>query len=142
MKNRRLLLLLLIIVPLGIGILYYYFLREPIIVFSWLKSDNFYIPSSITQYFDFLPTFVHVFSFSLLTWWALDKSYEKTSVLIWVVINLVFEIGQALDHKYLIYFPDIIQKYCINGTFAYDDIVSIFVAGGLAYWVMRRFSLK
>ena len=132
-------LLLLVILPLGIGILYYYFLREPIVVFSWLGSTNFYIPSSITQYLDFLPTFVHVFSFSLLTWWALDKSYEKTSVLIWVIINLVFEIGQALPHKYLIYFPDIIKSYCINGTFAYDDMISIFVAGGLAYWVMKKF---
>ncbi len=131
-------LLLLIVVPLGIGILYYYFLREPIVVFSWLESDNFYIPSSITQYFDFLPTFVHVFSFSLLTWWAFGNSHEILSIMMWVFINLIFEIGQALPSKYLIYFPDIIKSYCINGTFAYDDIISIFVAGGLAYLVIKK----
>ncbi len=131
-------LLLLIVIPLLIGILYYYFLREPIVVFSWIGETNFYIPSEITQYFDFLPTFVHVFSFSLLTWWALDKEYEKTSIFIWVVINFVFEIGQALPQKYLLYFPEIIKSYCINGTFDYGDMISIFVAGGLAYWVMKR----
>ena len=128
----------LIVFPLGVGILYYSFLREPIVVFSWIGESNFYIPSEMTKYFDFLPTFVHVFSFSLLTWWALDREYEKTSIFIWVVINLVFEIGQALPHEYLVYFPDIIKSYCVNGTFDYGDMISIFVAGFLAYWVMMQ----
>ena len=117
-----------------LGFLYYYFFRNDVIGFSWLgvhkvAQYDFYL----TTYFLWLPTFIHPFLLSLLTWWAMGFSYPKTSVLFWMIINLIAEIGQGIEKSFFDKFHPILKNYFQNGVFDWVDILSIIFGAIFAY---------
>jgi len=117
-----------------LGFLYYYFLRDNVIGFSWLgidKGESLYL--AWNNYFLWFPTFIHSFIFSLLTWWAMGFNYPKSSVLFWMTINLIAEIGQGIESNFFNRFPPILKNYFQRGTFDWWDMVSIIVGAILAY---------
>ncbi|MCF6172797.1 MAG: hypothetical protein L3J44_03325 [Campylobacteraceae bacterium] len=116
----------------AIGILFYYFFREPTIVEQWLNIEDIHIYSHYIHYFNSFPSFVHVFFFSILTWLVLEKSYENISILFWLVLNLLLEIGQMLVDK------NATQSYIFQGTYSHWDIIFILI-GALAAKIYIKF---
>ncbi len=86
-----------------------------------------------------LPSFLHVFAMSLLTWIVLGRSLIVLSAGTWCAVNLLFELGQRE--------PQILTPLQVNyaGTFDPYDVVAC-IAGGLAACVFarvwRRFNLE
>ncbi len=112
-----------------IGVIYYYFLRDSTIVALWLGIDDNHTFNKYTLYFNSLPSFVHVFSFSIFTWLVLEKHYANTSILFWVTLNVIFEIGQMINIYYLTWLPKLLQQYFQRGTYDLGDIIAIIVGG-------------
>ncbi len=119
-----------------IGILFYYFFREPTILGGWLGIKNNHIISNYLVYLDSLPSFVHVFSFSILTWLVLEQTYANSSILFWVVINMVFEFGQMVNSE-VMWLPKFLQNYFQRGVYSHWDVVAIIFGGICAKIVMN-----
>ena len=128
---------LLALTVLMCGIFYYYLFRPPVLVSEWIGLADAHDTPSFRRYLDWFPSFVHVFSFSLLTWLALEKRYAFFSVMLWVGINLFFEIAQMLPSAYAKNLPGILYVYVLRGTFSISDILAVCMAGGFSYLVMR-----
>lgn len=83
-----------------------------------------------------LPAFAHVFSFSLLTAGAAGatKTDYRTICFFWVFINILFEIGQKYSF-FVIKLTSVksIQRFFVNGTFDYLDILAFLAGGVIAY---------
>jgi hypothetical protein len=89
-----------------------------------------------------LPSFFHVFAFSLLTLSVLGKfKYGVLSCVLWTLLNLLFELGQHssfmnfLDAK-AIWLPSVLNNYFRLGTFDIWDMVFCMLGGLMAYGVM------
>ncbi len=121
-----------------IGILFYYFFREPTIVGNWLGIKNGHI---VIYYLDSLPSFVHVFSFSIFTWLVLEQTYSNSSILFWVIINMVFEFGQMINSE-VIWLPKFLQYYFQKGIYSHWDIAAIIFGGICAKGIMSLKFLK
>lgn len=101
-----------------------------------------------------LPSFIHVFSFSLLTIGTMGLMGKKHAnvfyaCLFWFAVNTLFEMGQAFPVQAAALCPDWFRalpylentgSFFRNGTFDPWDIVS-FSAGAFAAWAVCR-SLK
>jgi len=94
-----------------------------------------------------LPSFIHVFSFILLT--AGIISYRKKGFIIvclgWFSINCVFEIGQKFNSLALKTIPgwfsgipilENTRNYFVHGTFDFNDLAAISVGTIAAYFVL------
>jgi hypothetical protein len=87
-----------------------------------------------------LPSFFHVFGFSLLTVAALgQRKYTLLSCLAWLVVNVLFEVGQ---HTFIKQFlaqhlalPELLENYFQRGTFDALDIALSSLGALAAYWV-------
>ena len=119
------------------GVLYYYIFRTPVLAYAWFGISHEAMFSGGGVVLDALPSFVHVFAFSLLTWLALDRQYPYWSTGFWAGVNLLFEFGQAMPHKWAASFPHILKIYFMNGTFSIADITAIFLAAAIALKIMR-----
>ena len=137
MKLKKHSLLIFAVIFLLIGMLYYLLFRDSIFASQWLGVEKYHQHLSFIS-IDWFPSFVHQFSFSILTWIALGRRYKTFSILLWLSVNIAFEMAQALPEKYYIVLPKTIMDYCKNGTFAYDDIIALVLASLLAYIVMTR----
>ena len=100
-----------------------------------------------------LPTFIHVFSFSLLTagLLACQKRGCQIVILSWLLANCVFELGQ----KFVRISPDVFHgvpvlentgNFFVNGTFDPLDLVAAMAGAAAAYLLLlttmkRRYSL-
>jgi hypothetical protein len=99
---------------------------------------------------DNLPSFIHVFAFSLMTAGLLGSRRKGTLLicLLWFLIDTVFEIGQGLKHISLAIIPEWIkghalpmaslQEYFRCGTFDIRDIVAGLL-GALAAFMVAEF---
>lgn len=137
---RKPLIYCLILAPLIITALFYYFFRDGTVVYKALG-----INSNLQHFFNSnvinaLPSFAHVYSFSLATWFVNGQKNGLFSTLLWVIINVIFEFGQALPSDKLSNFPEFIAGYFINGSFNWFDIVAIFVGGIAAYLTISTLS--
>ena len=124
-----------------LGILYYWLLRESTVISEWLGIGHYTKEINFFR-IDWFPSFVHQFSFIIFTWLALEKKHLWFSLLFWFIINILFELGQALPHEYANYFPKVLADYFNHGTCAYDDILTILVATAVAYIVMIKVQKK
>jgi hypothetical protein len=93
-----------------------------------------------------LPSFFHVFSFSLLTSIVLaGRKYVMLSCLAWLVINIVFEIGQhtTAQHflEHYVALPQRLENYFQRGTFDLLDVVFC-CFGALAAYCVAGFKGK
>jgi hypothetical protein len=119
-----------------LGLLFYYFFREPTIVANYFGIDGYRIISKYINYFNSFPSFAHVFSFSILTWLILEQSNEAFSILSWSLLNIIFEIIQYFDLSEINMVPKIIVDYSLYGTYSHIDILAIFLAAFCAKMVM------
>lgn len=109
---------------LFIGFLYYFLFRE-----TYLTRQFFFVNVNSN-----IPSFLHTFSFILISssLYSLEQKYK--AILSWVVVNILFESVQliSLENKtgFLINF--------VNGVFDWFDIVAI-ISGGLCAWFVIRF---
>ena len=127
-KKRDSSLFLLSIGLLVLGILYYLLFREPIITSQYLGLESLHINLPLIINFDWLPSFVHQFSFVLLTWLALERTYKWFALLFWFSINVGFELIQILP----------ITNYIFAGTYSHADMVAIFIATYFAHIMMEE----
>lgn len=108
-------------------------------------SQIFGFPVAASIQFPFinnLPSFFHVFSFSLLTVAVLgERKYMLASCLTWLTVNLLFEVGQhSLVQHFLVnntVLPKLLENYFQYGTFDVMDITFCFFGALAAYCVMR-----
>jgi hypothetical protein len=96
---------------------------------------------------DNLPSFIHVFAFSLMTAGLLGPRRKGTLLicLLWFLIDTVFEIGQGLKHISLAIIPEWIkvhalpmanlQEYFRCGTFDILDIAAALLGAWAAFMV-------
>ncbi|MDJ0808429.1 MAG: hypothetical protein QNJ78_16555 [Gammaproteobacteria bacterium] len=102
-----------------------------------------------------LPTFLHVFGFSLISCGLLTQSrFSPLGIcLFWIALDGLFEIGQhplisACIVQYIpAWFNQVIilentQAYFLSGSFDPMDLVSILFGGILAYLLVRVFVVK
>ncbi len=89
-----------------------------------------------------LPSFFHVLSFSLLTFTILgERKYALASCAVWLVINLLFEVGQ---HPYVTYWldqgnvllPIVLENYIRLGTFDVGDVAFSVLGATTAYSII------
>jgi hypothetical protein len=92
-----------------------------------------------TRWSGWLPTFVHVFAFALLTYLALGRRNALFACMLWGVINTLFEFGQALPTETLEHMPDLLnlRTYFSRGIFDPLDLVAC-VMGAWAAWALIR----
>lgn len=133
-EDRVLSLVAILLLMIGIG--YYLLFRTPIIASYWFGVQEWHSRFGLYT-LGWLPSFVHQFSFVLLTWIALDKTHESFAIWFWLMVNSLFEFGQILKGEVLGYFPNVIANYFKNGTFAGEDLVAIWIATLIAYGVIK-----
>jgi hypothetical protein len=95
-----------------------------------------------------LPTFIHVFSFSLLTagFLACKKRGSQIVILSWLLVECAFEVGQ----EFVRISPDVFQgvpilenigNFFVNGTFDPLDLVAA-TAGAAAAYLFLLITMK
>ncbi len=135
------------------GLLLYLFTRPSDIYFvsviSGDESSHYWALPFPTGIGASLPSFLHVFAFSLLLGGLL--ACRKTGYLIiccaWFFTNVLFELGQRypisaseLIPKWFerIFILQNMQSYFLNGTFDFLDLLASSVGALAAYWVLVR----
>lgn len=122
--------------------------------FIYQTSFNLSLYGSLPGLFgsigDSLPSFVHAFSFILITAGliATQKHIILLICLFWFVIDSLFEFGQVLIKSAAtipswfasIPFLDNTENYFINGTFDWNDVAASALGAILAYLVLRATS--
>ena len=96
-----------------------------------------------------LPSFLHVFAFSLLLGGLL--ACRKTGYLIiccaWLLSNVLFEFGQRYPISFSglipnwferIFILESMRSYFLNGTFDFFDLLASSVGAVAAYWVLVK----
>lgn len=124
-------------VVFGIGILFYYYFRQPTIVAQYLGIDTLNINTMYIQYINWFPSFAHVFSFSIFTWLILDRQYLNQAILFWTLFNLIVEFGQLLT-KEVAFLPQFLNNYFIRGTFSIADAIAIIVAAFCVKIIIKK----
>lgn len=126
---------------LGLGFLYYYLLRNPTIVQDFLGWESLAVAWEYSKYLNWFPSFAHQFSFSILTWLLLERSYRLFCILSWMLINLIAEFIQGLSLESARESSSYLEFYVSRSTFAYEDVVAILVASILA-WFLTGLEIK
>ncbi|PID44952.1 MAG: hypothetical protein CSB47_10540 [Proteobacteria bacterium] len=135
---KKFLLPALIVIPLIITALFYLWFREGTVCYEALGIGNqqrFFFNHPLINA---LPSFAHVYAFSLLTWWISDRKYALYSVLLWVIINSVFEWGQRLAVDQVHFFPTLLADYFANGRYSHSDMLAIVLGGVAAYFTITQ----
>lgn len=135
---KKYLLPILIVLPLLLTALFYLWFRQGTVVYQALGLDSQQLHFFNSEVINALPSFVHVYSLSLITWWVNGKKYGLFSILLWVIINLVFELGQLLNHDQASHFPTLLADYFANGQFSGFDIAAIFAGALAAYLTISK----
>lgn len=135
---RKYLLPVLILMPLVLTALFYLWFREGTVVYQALGLESQQIHFFHNEVINCLPSFAHVYSLSLVSWWVNGKRNGLFSVMLWVIINVVFELGQLLNRDQVGYFPKLLADYFANGHFSGFDMAAIFVGGVAAYFTIIK----
>lgn len=135
--NKRLL-LILIITPLLFTAVFYLWFREGTVFYQALGLDSQQQHFFNNELINALPSFAHVYSLSLISWWVNGQKNGLFSILLWVIINVVFELGQRLNHDQVSHFPTLIADYFSSGHFSGFDIAAIFAGGLAAYLTISK----
>ena len=139
-------------ITLFIGLLFYLTNRPSDQIYFICKG---FIPISMPQYFSVklgiiglcLPSFVHVFSFSIITagWISSGKRSMFMICLVWFIIDSLFELGQKYniwsssivpDWFFNVPFLENTKNYFMKGTFDYFDLIAISIGAASAYLVL------
>lgn len=149
-KRAQILQFVSAITALSIGLFIYLLYRQPESVYfipNWLSLNHTPSPSpgNLTNY---LPTFIHVYSFILLTVAVTGSSkYSIPICLGWLIVDSLFEIAQInfIANWIASNIPDwfsvipVLENtsgYFIAGTYDYLDLVSIIIGTIAAYFTL------
>jgi len=130
------------VIALLLGIVFYWFIR-PQGSAAFLSLMPAFPPDQDLSFFGrwlgWLPTFLHVFAFSLLTFVTLGRRHLLPACILWGVINALFELGQALPAGIVLLLPDLfnIRSYFANGVFDLLDLGAC-VIGAWSAWALLR----
>lgn len=149
MNRRDVIRIMLGIAGLGLGALIYLVDRPPELVYFISENNSFYtgymtVFGSLGQH---LPTFLHPFSFSLITAGVLVCHSTRCIALVglvWFAIDLIFELGQttsvstALVEYIPAWFDQVVVlenmiDYLNFGTYDLKDVVSIAIGSLIAF---------
>ncbi len=130
----------IVLLLLFMGAFFYYFFRAGNIFFSTLGLSQpiFQLP----WFFNALPSFVHIYVMSILTWLSFNRTKKRRSIMIWLWLNLIFEVSQTIHEAALPLMPSILKAYFINGTFSWVDIVAIFLGAFASYFTLNYFERR
>ena len=135
---KKYLLPILIVLPLLLTAMFYLWFRQGTVVYQALGLDSQQLHFFNNEVINALPSFAHVYSLSLITWWVNGKKYGLFSILLWVIINIVFELGQLLNHDQASHLPTLLADYFANGQFSGFDIAAIFAGALAAYLTISK----
>ena len=148
--NTRQLFIGLCILLLG-GIFYYLFRSAEHTYFLKFLGNTPYLKDFqsplILKLGNSLPTFIHVFAFTLMTagFVASKKRDYIIICLFWFVIDVFFELAQGLGNIIILIIPDWFsnflflentRSYFLHGQLDYLDIVSIALGSLVAYIIL------
>ena len=136
---------------LFVGLLVYLIGRPPNTYFVYNIGINWGFINSLPKIsglvWDSLPSFLHVFSFILITA-AIQSCGKKGCFIIcifWLLIECTFELGQKFDTLITKLLPDwflgvpfleAAHDYFNLGTFDYIDLTAIIIGAVIAYFVV------
>jgi len=152
--KRRLFLLLVGVIGIGIGLSEYisgrahnsaYFLNN-LPFFKFIANHLIAMPHIYGRLGLWLPDFFHVFSFSLITIGLFSTSRRSTVAfcLLWLGINVLFEVGQRYGAEIAPYIPSWFAKipilengrnYFLNGRFDIFDVMAVCLGAAFAYLI-------
>ena len=140
------------IVMLSLGTLIYVIDRSPIHTYFLYQGNlEFSLYQSLPNIFgsigNNLPSFIHVFSFSLLTAGIVATQQRSYFFIcgLWFFIDAAFEIGQGLINTgstILASFKGIpilenTESYFLHGTFDWHDLIASAIGAIVAYLVLK-----
>ena len=135
------------------GLLLYLFSRPSDVYFvSFIKGvedSHYWALSFPTGIGGALPSFLHVFAFSLLLGglWACRKTGYLIICCAWLFTNVLFELGQRHPISFSelipnwfegIFILENLRSYFLNGTFDFLDLVASSVGAFVAFRVLVR----
>lgn len=96
--------------------------------------------SLFARWLGWLPTFTHVFAFSLLTYLALGRRHLLFACTLWAVINALFELGQALPLGVIHLLPNFfnMRAYFSSGVFDWLDLGACVIGGWTAWLILHN----
>ncbi|MEW8254229.1 MAG: hypothetical protein AB2747_07740 [Candidatus Thiodiazotropha taylori] len=123
-----------------LGLFYYWLLRAPdsALLLSVIPGNRaIAVDPSLAASLGWLPTFLHVFTFSILTVLVLGDRTINFSCALWAIVNAGFEIGQALPNDLIFRLPEFLNlhQYLVSGTFSYLDLLACLL-GAVAAWLL------
>lgn len=120
---------------LSMGTLIYVFLRPE--GSSYLNQYySLYQPLPYIPFMNNLPSFFHIFAFSLFSISVLGRKYAFHICLFWFVLNVAFELIQHPNLSQNIDFLGILRAYA-GGTFDYLDILASIMGACLPFGFVR-----
>ncbi|MFC1613436.1 hypothetical protein ACFL23_03845 [Patescibacteria group bacterium] len=149
LKKTNILQILIGIGSLFIGILVYLIDRSPnSAYFVYNCRVNISLYNIFPNIFGFignnLPSFIHVFSFILITGGLISYNNKRYFIisLFWLIINFAFELGQKFNlfsskiipcwFEYIPFLENA-KNYFLKGTFDIFDLLAIVIGSLLAY---------
>lgn len=126
-------------IALSVGLALYLFIRPedstPLLV-ALPAVPNIAEAGRFAIWINWLPSFIHVFAFSLLTWLVLGRRYAAAAAGFWCAVNLVFEYSQLQ--------PALLQFLHITYGGAFDslDVVACLLGGLSAWGVSKRWQIR
>jgi hypothetical protein len=138
------------VITLACGVMFYICYRHHSYLTTLLHLDM----PRVTEYtivphaiWSSLPSYIHVFSFAMITAGLVRFSYITYGLVccLWIIINILFEIGQYYKHPVMdilpLWFSTIpllsnSYAYFVHGTYDINDMLAIVLGGCSAYYVM------
>lgn len=130
---------IVVAISLFIGALFYLLFRPDNLFYSAIGLTQPILSAPPHALFHAIPSLLHVFTLSILTWLSFDRSRKATAILIWLSINLIFEFGQLLQPKQVASLPEILRNYFVSGSFSWLDITAALLAALITYFTLNHF---
>ena len=148
LRRSRADLLFAAIAALSLGLCIYLIDRQP--ETAYLISNGLFLNDNVRPVFgvmgNYLPTFLHVYAFILLSAAVFAQSHRQVLIicLSWLIIEIIFELAQIniIAQSVAIHIPDWFSvipvvnntaNYFLMGTFDILDIISIIAGTLIAY---------
>ncbi|MEW8222052.1 MAG: hypothetical protein AB2747_21565 [Candidatus Thiodiazotropha taylori] len=128
-----------------LGLFYYWLLRAPdsaLLLSVIPENRSIAVDPSLAASLGWLPTFLHVFNFSILTVLVLGDRTINFSCALWAIVNAGFEIGQALPGDLIVGLPEFLNlhQYLVSGTFSYLDLMACLLGAVVARLLLGSIS--
>ena len=142
------------LIILILGAFYYFFFRTAdhtyfLKFFANTPQLEHILPPLLVALGNSLPTFIHVFAFTLMTAGLFASNEKEYGIVcfLWFTIDTLFELGQVLNYKMMqgiadrfsdLFLLEKIINYFLHGRFDYLDLLSIAVGSVFAYIILSK----